>query len=33
MCIRDSFKGTPALDINAEVQYTIMDGRIVYHKE
>ena len=27
------FKGIPALDIDAEVQYTIMDGQIVYRKE
>ena len=26
------FKGVPALDVKTEVQYTIMDGRIVYRK-
>lgn len=26
------FKGTPAYDTNAEVLYTIMDGKVVYRK-
>ena len=26
------FKGTPALDTHAEVQYTLIDGKIVYQK-